>query len=223
MEVMSTAFKRIGLLLGACCCCSLGAQSSTHGARTVGGDTMSSFSTGRHRAGLGYLGGDGKADIIAPNAEVMYRGGATDTDISVSLTGLGMVALDLKFELLDLDMVTLAVDPSIGGVFLGLGDVSTGYLQIQAPFMVDIHANDLLTVSLAAKYSGFYTFASEEDLGTADAFTHWMGGTFGMRFNVTESYAVMPYGGFMMPVAGVNDSLSDINVWSAGVGFIYRN
>jgi hypothetical protein len=108
-------------------------------------------------------------------------------------------------------------------VFLGLGDVSTGYLQIQAPFMVDIHANDLLTVSLAAKYSGFYTFASEEDLGTADAFTHWMGGTFGMRFNVTESYAVMPYGGFMMPVAGVNDSLSDINVWSAGVGFIYRN
>jgi len=157
----------------------------------------------------------------------MYRGGVTDFfDIGVSLTGLGMVALDLKFEAYDSDLITLAFDPGIGGVFFGLGDVSSGYLQIQAPFMMDIHANDLLTVSLAAKYSGFYSFASAGDLGEedakVDAFTHWMGGTFGMRFNITEAFSLMPYGGFMMPVAGLPSSLDDITIWSAGLGFIYR-
>lgn len=196
-----------------------------HGARTVGqGHHEFTAAIGVIGLDTRYLGGEGTAaGAIAPNAEVMYRGGVTDYfDIGVSLTGLGMINLDFKFELFDTDIVTLAVDPGVGGVFLGVGDVATGYLQLQMPFMVDIHAHEVVSIQMGAKYSGFYSFASQESLGTADAFTHWMGGTLGLRFNINESYAVMPYGGFMMPLAGAANGLENIAIWSGGIGFIYR-
>ncbi len=194
-----------------------------HGARTVG--------KGHHEitsavavVGLDtrYLGGEGEADLIAPTADIMYRGGVTDYfDIGVSLTGSGMLNLDLKFELMDTEYVSLALDPGVGGVFLGLGGIGAGYLQIQAPFMLDVHASDVVTISMAAKYSGFYSFASADSM-SSDSFTHWMGGTFGLRFNITEEYGLMPYGGFMKPLAGLETGLDDITIWSAGLGFIYR-
>ena len=61
--------------------------------------------------------------------------------------------------------------------------------EILAAFF--FHPNDKLTVTLAAKYSGVFSFAGGETSGIANL----VGGTVGLNIKLGDSFALHPYAG----------------------------
>ena len=201
-----------------------------HGARTIGpGGHEAAVGVAAYGADLNFLSTEqgSDAELVGMTVDAMYRYGVTDYfDVGFAVTGLGLVSYDMKFELFDTEFVTMAVDPGIGGIFWALGETGANYLQIQGPLMLDIHTGDVLSILMSAKYSGLYSLADSTS-GGADSFTHWMGGTLGLRFRVASNeggnYNLMPYGGFMVPIGGFGGANPDVMIWSGGLAFVFES
>lgn len=135
---------------------------------------------------------DADVSIMLPIIDVGYRMGiAENMDFGVAVKNIGNLRFDLKIALLDTEQLTVSVAPEVGGLFIGAGESSVGYVQYDLPLLVDFHPNDKLTVTLAAKYSGVFSFAGGETSGIANL----VGGTVGLNIKLGDSFALHPYAG----------------------------
>lgn len=134
--------------------------------------------------------------LLAPTVDISYRRGVGSWfDFGVSLAGLlGRVGVDFKFNFLDVGFLSVAVDPGISGVFIPLGDVGGGYLQIDAPLLVDLAPLPWLRVTLFPQYVGLYVFGKASD-ATASSFTHFAGGGGSITFRLGDTVSLTPHAG----------------------------
>lgn len=134
--------------------------------------------------------------LITPTVDLMYRHGFGDWfDFGVSLSGLlGRVGVDFKFNFLDIGFLSVAIDPGVSGVFLPLGDVGAGYVQIDAPLLVDIAPLEWLRVTLFPQYIGLYVYG---DTGASpiESFTHFVGGGGSIQFRLGSVVTLAPHAG----------------------------
>jgi len=131
------------------------------------------------------------ATIAIPYIDFGYRYGiAENMDLGFGIKGFGRTSVDFKIGLVDTGMVGIAIDPEIGGLFLGVGDAAIGYLQFDLPILIDIRPNDSLTITATLKYTGLMPFAGDEV-----ALGHFIGGTIGVDIKIGDAFALHPFGG----------------------------
>ena len=118
---------------------------------------------------------------IAPVVDVMYRRGIGDMfDLGITLSNWGNVSIDGKINLVDAGAFALAVDPGVGGFFFSAGDVGGGYVQFDAPLLIDLALGDTARITFAPKYVGIVAFATSEGSSASDV-THLVGLTAGIE------------------------------------------
>lgn len=146
-----------------------------------------------------------------------YRAGVADiVDIGVRLSNFGNVNVDVKVGLLDKESVRLAIDPTLGGVFFGAGDVSAGYMQFDLPVLLDIAPSENFCITVGPRYSMLFFFAGAPGGAESDA-EHMVGGTLGLEFAIGNSFAIQPNAGLMFWLNA--PSGIDAMFFTAGVAF----
>ncbi len=139
--------------------------------KAVGNNETSSGSTTEQEVGV----------LILPIVDVMYRRGlGSRVDIGVALRGYGQVGFDVKVNLVNTPAFALSLDPGVGGVFFGTGNVAAGYLQVDAPLLIDIAFSSRVRLAFAPKYTGIFAFSTDEG-STQGAGVHLLGGHAGHR------------------------------------------
>lgn len=155
----------------------------TFAASSLGDDSGTSTSS----AGILYI----------PTFAFMYRRGlASFFDLGVALRGNGQVFVDGKFCLLNTKPIAVSLNPGIGGVFVGSGDVAVGYMQFDFPVLIDFSFGKVVTLTVSPKYVGILAFASE-GAQSESAFRHLAGGNVAVRFNIGRTFSLMPHGGLV--------------------------
>lgn len=135
--------------------------------------------------------------LVGGVIDAMYRRGFTDrVDMGIQISGWGNVMVDGKINLLNSSVIALSIDPGIGGFFAGVGSVGAGYLQFNAPLLIDLKLGKSVTIALAAKYIGLYLFAGESTSSTvAKKYISLVGGNIALELRVTRVFYLMPHGG----------------------------
>jgi hypothetical protein len=137
---------------------------------------------------LGIFGGEDTEAITAGTLDLGVRAGIADpVDLGFRVSNAGNFNLDVKIGLLESESLRIALDPTFGGVFFG-GRADAGYLQIDAPILVDLVLSDSITFSLAPRYTLLYFFAGD---ATTPA-THLLGGALGVEIALGDSFAIQP-------------------------------
>lgn len=157
---------------------------------------------------------DETGTLTAGTLDLGIRAGLADTvDLGARISNMGNMNLDVKVGLLDSESLRVALDPTVGAVFVGGGDVSAGYMQLDLPVLVDIPLGDSATLSLAPRYTLLYFFAED---ATSPA-SHLLGGALGIEIALGESFALQPNAGIAVWVNGPDEVATTF--FSAGVAF----
>ncbi len=157
--------------------------------------------------------------FTAGTLDLGVRAGLAEiVDFGFRISNMGNLNLDVKVGLLDSPALRIALDPTIGGVFLSAGsdegdNTSAGYFQFDLPVLFDLVFNDHLTLSLAPRYTLLYLFAEGE---TSPA-SHLLGGAVGFEIALGDSFAIQPNAGIGFWVNGPDDVST--NFFSAGIAF----
>jgi hypothetical protein len=156
--------------------------------------------------------------LTAGTLDLGVRAGLADiVDFGFRISNMGNLNLDVKVGLLDSPALRIALDPTIGGVFLSAGSdedsTSAGYFQFDLPVLFDLVFNDHLTLSLAPRYTLLYLFAEGE---TTPA-SHLLGGALGFEIALGDSFALQPNAGIAFWVNGPDDVSTSF--FSAGIAF----
>ena len=146
-----------------------------------------------------------------------YRAGVADiVDVGVRLSNFGNVNVDVKVGLVESEHLRLAVDPTLGGVFLSVGGVSAGYMQFDLPVLLDIAPSERFSITIGPRYSMLFFFAGAPGGSTSEA-QHLVGSTLGFEFALGNSFAIQPNAGLMFWLNAPSDI--DAMFFTAGVAF----
>jgi len=156
--------------------------------------------------------------LTAGTIDLGVRAGLAEVvDLGFRISNLGNLNLDVKVGLLDSETFRIALDPTIGGVFLSAGgdgdNTSAGYFQLDLPVLFDVVFSDRITLSLAPRYTLLYLFA-ESEVSTA---SHLLGGAVGLEIALGDSFAIQPNAGIGFWVNGPDEVST--NFFSAGIAF----
>lgn len=97
--------------------------------------------------------------------------------------------------------VIASLAPTVGGIFLGAGGASAGLLHFALPGLIGIPVGQHELV-LGPRLQGYYAFAGAAGAGNAGGLVLLPGATVGFAFQVTETVALMPEVGLVVPVLG---------------------
>jgi hypothetical protein len=97
--------------------------------------------------------------------------------------------------------VIASLAPTLGGIFLGVGAAGAGFLHFALPALIGIPVGEHELV-IGPRIQGYYAFAAAAGAGSAGALVLAPGSTIGFAFQVTESVAIMPEFGLVVPVVG---------------------
>jgi hypothetical protein len=191
-------------------------------AKTVGdGKNEFAFSPTFYGITPTVTGGEDVDMVYGGAIDFMYRRGIGDHfGLGVSLTGLGQLGIDGKINFLDTEHVAMAIDPGVGGVFVGLGEgVGGGYLQVNAPLLIDLAFGDSVRLTLAPKYTGIFAFGVAEGHAAAGS-THFVGGATGLEIKAGRVFRIMPHGGILYWLDQPEGSdVTNVILVSGGVAF----
>ncbi|MBM4360086.1 MAG: hypothetical protein FJ096_18425 [Deltaproteobacteria bacterium] len=137
--------------------------------------------------------------ILVPDLMLAYRRGIGDSfDLGIGLSGFGKFSLDGKVNFLGngkSDKFALAIDPTFGGVILGVGSIGAGYLDYGLPILLDLAPNDWFRATLAPRYRGNFFFAAAQ--GETDSrVTHYLGSGLGAEFTLNDTVQLQPHAAF---------------------------
>ncbi len=140
--------------------------------------------------------------LVLPEIALAYRHGIGERfELGATLSGLGHLALDGKIALVgngkdesgNEDLFTLALDPTVGGVFVGAADIGGGYIDFGLPVLMDVAPTDWFRVTLGPRYRGTILFVSAGDQSES-ADLHYIGLGLGTEFVINETVALQPHG-----------------------------
>ena len=185
--------------------------------------TISPGFVGFAAAATGASGSASTGLLSIPDLAFSYRRGFGDSvDAAVTLSGWGHLRLDGKYNFLGNekgDAFALAINPGVGGVFVGSGDVAGGYVDFTIPVPMDIAFTDWMRMTLQPRYMGIVAFGGGET-----AATHFVGAGMGLEFVVNETVALQPHGGFdlMMNPPGTGEVGTDFMLATGGFAIKLR-
>ena len=111
----------------------------------------------------------GSGTLTLPDVGLGYRRGIGDSfDLGVTVGGFGHLQLDGKVNFLGNakgDKFALAIDPTVGGVFIGAGNVGAGYVDFAVPVLMDLAVNDSVRFTIGPRYRGYLLFAGASGVG----------------------------------------------------------
>lgn len=159
----------------------------------------------------------GTGTLTLPDVGLGYRRGIGDSfDLGVTVGGFGHLQLDGKVNFLGNakgDKFALAIDPTVGGVFIGAGNVGAGYVDFAVPVLMDLAVNDSVRFTIGPRYRGYLLFAGASGVGSESHLSHLIGTGLGGEFVVGDTVALQPWGTvdyLLNPVATEGKSTSAI-------------
>jgi len=164
--------------------------------------------------------------LIAPTIDFHARVGVgQDFDLGFSLTGWMQTNLDFKWRFLDTDVIDVAIDPHIGGIFLNIGAVGGGYVNFGLPVLIDFAFSPNFIFTVTPKYEAVVLMGRADDGSTASTTLHYLGTSFSFQiaFEETRRFLIMPYGGFAawLNAPGNASDVAVVNM-NFGLGFKAR-
>lgn len=113
--------------------------------------------------------------------------------------------------------VMASLAPTFGGIFIGAGGAGAGLLHFALPCLIGIPFGNHELV-LGPRVQGYYGFASASGAGGGGALVILPGATVGFAFQVTETIAIMPEFGLVVPVLGAVNATGMPTMAGAGLG-----
>ncbi len=162
------------------------------------------------------------ATVTLPDVTLGYRRGIGDSfDLGLTLTGFGRFQIDGKVNFLGNgknDRFALALDPTLGGVFVGAGSVSGGYVDFGLPLLMDLAVSDNVRFTLGPRYRGTYVFGSGGGTG-GSSLLNFAGTGFGAEFILSETVALQPWGtaDYLLNAPESNSAKSASVLFTAGL------
>jgi hypothetical protein len=141
----------------------------------------------------------GVGTLVVPDLMLAYRRGIGDRfDLGVGLSGFGKFSVDGKINFIGNgkdDKFALAIDPTFGGVILGVGSVGAGYLDYGLPLLLDLAPTAWFRATLAPRYRGNFIFAAAKGESESEVL-HYFGSGLGAEFIVSDMVALQPHAAF---------------------------
>jgi len=158
-----------------------------------------------------------------PSASVGYRRGILDYMEAggALLSGLNEFYFDYKLNFVDSEYFAMAVDPGFGFVPFEDGPAKVGFVQFDAPLLIDVAPLEWLTITMGPKYMGVNYFRGEDPvLAGRSGFQHWVAGTLYVDLRVSELFGVGPYAALAYYLSSPVDQSVILN--DAGVALSFR-
>ncbi|MDP3235416.1 MAG: hypothetical protein Q8N26_21720 [Myxococcales bacterium] len=160
----------------------------------------------------------GVGTIPFPHLDASFRFGVSESvDIGLR-AGWSFLEAQGKFLVTKPGDPKLAVSiaPTFGGIALGASGSTIGILHFALPALIGFKFGDNELV-LGPRLQGYYVFGSAAS-GGAGALLLGTGGTVGYAFQVSETVAIMPELGVVVPVFAAAGSTGTMGASGFGIG-----
>jgi hypothetical protein len=157
------------------------------------------------------------ATAVVPNVEFAVRVGLTEnSDFGVKITGPTVTA-DYNHAIINNDNFALSLDPTLTVLYFSFSGESFFWLNAMLPVLADVVKTERIKVVAGAKAGYIYVSADSDDVDGASGDGFAVGGTVGAKFNLTESFAVMPAFDLLVPT----EVFGDVLIYNISLGFLF--
>ncbi len=157
------------------------------------------------------------ASAFVPNVEFAVRVGLTEnSDLGVKITG-PTVTLDYNHAVINQENFALSLDPTLTIFYFSIDGESFFWMHTMLPVLADIVKTERIKLMAGAKVGYIYASVGSDDVEGASSDGLTLGGTVGAKFNLTQSFAVMPAFDVLLPT----EQFGDVIIYNISLGFLF--